>query len=222
MRPSLVLKCLAMVLWGFGSSCASAGPAPWASSDYVDLYFRVYNGQVPLPHLRDARQKTLFTHLIDPENLLYLQSAAVPQGEKQRQLEIILATLSALRSRYNGAIIVGEPLAQELALVQAYELQAMGSLAKLSPQDAKGDVSHPAWTTLIGGVIDDVENSKTYSPQQSAILADALARNYPAIAVALSAGDRSLVRAEALKLGDAGGNAVLKDARQQIRKSVLQ
>jgi hypothetical protein len=220
MRSSLVLKLLAMAMW-FASSCATAGTAPWASSDYVNLYFRIYNGQVPLPHLRDAKQKALFTHLIDPENLLHLQSAGVPQGEKQRQLEIILATLSALRSRYNGAISVGEPLAQELALVQAYELQAMGSLAKLSPQDAKGGVSHPAWTTLIGGVIDDVENRNTYSPQQSAIMAEALARNYPTIAVALSADDRSLVRAEALKLGDADDNAVLKDAREQIRRSVL-
>ena len=122
MRSPLVLKLLAMAMW-FASSCATAGTAPWASSDYVDLYFRIYNGQVPLPHLRDAKQKALFTHLIDPENLLHLQSAGVPQGEKQRQLEIIRASVSALRSRYNVTLSGRARMPRWLSLHKHVELR---------------------------------------------------------------------------------------------------
>ncbi len=216
MRPSLLLKLPIIALLIFASSIASADAAPWASNDYVDLYFRIYNGQVPLPHLRNEKQKALFAHLIDPENLASIESADVLENQKRQQLEIILATVSAFRSRYNSAIVVGEPLEQELALVQAYELQVLGSLAKISPQDANVDVAHPSWTTLIAGVIDGVENRKTFSATQSAIMADAITRNYPAIAVALSAGDRKLIRAEALKLGNAGDNQGLDEARHQL------
>jgi hypothetical protein len=216
MRPSLLLKLPIIALWIFASSVASAGAASWASNDYVDLYFRIYNGQVPLPHLRDAKQKVLFSHLVDPENLENLVSAPVSVAEKRQQLEIILASLSAYRSRYNYAIFVGEPLEQELALVQAYELQVLAAMAGLQPTSQHAAPSHPSWTTLIAGVIDGVENRKTFSATQSAIMADAITRNYPAIAVALSAGDRKLIRAEALKLGIAGGSEGLDEARHQL------
>ena len=222
MRPALVPGLLITAFWMYASATAWAGPVPWASNDYVDLYFRIYNGQVPLPHMRDAKQNALFNHLIAPENLASIAAAAVSDDEKRQQLEIILASLSAYRSRYNYAIFVGEPLQQELAMVQAYQLQVMGCLARLSPHGIKAGDSHPAWTTLIGGVIDAVENRTTYSPSQSFIMADAIVRNYPVIALALSAGDRNLVRAEVLKLDHAGDNADLEDARQQIRHSVLQ
>jgi hypothetical protein len=218
MRPSRFLKPLVTAICISASSGAGAGATPWAGSDYVNLYFRIYNGQVPLPHLRDEKQKALFNHLIDPENLASIQSAAVSDDTKRQQLEIILASLSAYRSRYNYAIFVGEPLAQELAMVQAYQLQVMGCMAKLSPPGTKTGISHPAWITLIGAVIDAVESQKTYSPTQSAIMAEAIAHNYPAIALALSSNERNIVFAEASRLDAAADNPFLNDALEQMKR----
>ena len=111
----------------------------WTSSDYVDLYFRHYNGRVPLPHLRDEAQKALFSHLIDPANIALIVEAPVSNDEKLRQLRIILAVLGAYRAAYNVAVIVGEPLAQELTLVQVHTLEvadAVAKLVRLSPAPA--------------------------------------------------------------------------------------
>ena len=111
---------------------------------------------------------------------------------------------------------MGEPLEQELALVQAYELQVLAAMAGLQPTGQHATPSHPSWTTLIAGVIDGIENRKTFSATQSAVMADAITRNYPAIAVALSAGDRKLIRAEALKMSKAGDSEGLDEARHQL------
>ena len=222
MRLSLLLKLLAAVIWVLASCQAQAGTKPWAGSDYVDLYFRIYNGQVPLPHLRDEKQKALFDHLIDSENLARIQSASVPAAEKLRQLEIIFATLGAYRAHYNYAVVVGEPLEQELAMIQAYQLQVLGSMAKLSPNSGLTGASHASWATLMSGVISSVANRKIYSPRQNAIMADAFARNYSAIAAALTSDERNLVRAEVSNLNDADDNAVRQHAREQIRHAVFQ
>jgi hypothetical protein len=220
MRASLFLK-LAIAIFWISAPCG-AGSMPWASNDYVDLYFRIYNGHVPLPHLREEKQKALFNHLIDPENLASIQSAAMSGDDKLRQLDIILATLGTYRARYDNAVFVGEPLEQELALVQAYELQVLGCMAGLLPSGAEASVSHPSWITLIGGVIASVANQTTYSPRQNALMAEAIVRNYPAIAAALSDGDRNLLRAAALKLDVADDNEIRRQARQQVRRTVFQ
>jgi hypothetical protein len=220
MRLSLFLKLGIAIFW-ISAPC-SAGSMPWASNDYVDLYFRIYNGHVPLPHLREEKQKALFNHLIDPENLVSIQSAAISGDDKLRQLDIILATLGTYRARYDNAVFVGEPLEQELALVQAYELQVLGCMAGLLPSGVEASVSRPSWITLIGGVIASVANQTTYSPRQNALMAEAIARNYPTIAAALSTGDRNLVRTEALKLDVGGDNEIRRQARQQVWRTVFQ
>ncbi len=219
MQLSLVLKLFVVVV---ASQSAWAGSMPWTSNDYVDLYFRIYNGHVPLPHLRAEKQKVLFNHLVDPQNLVRIQSAALSGDDKLRQLNIILATLGSYRARYNYAVFVGEPLEQELAMVQAYQLQVLSSMARLSSAISPTGASHPSWITMIGGVIDAVENRKTYSPAQSAMMADAMARNYPIIAAVLTHDERNLIRAEALKLDAADDNALRRHATEQIRRSVFQ
>lgn len=222
MRQSLLLKLFAAVIWVIASGHAWAGTVPWVGNDYLDLYFRIYNGQVPLPHLRDEKQKALFDHLIDSENLARIQSAPVSASEKLRQLEIIFATLGAYRAHYNYAVVVGEPLEQELAMIQAYQLQVLGSMAKLSPNAGETSASHASWATLVGGVIGSVANQKTYSPKQNAIMADAFAENYSAIAAALTSDERKLVRAEVANLDDTDDNAIRRHAREQIRRAVFQ
>ena len=169
---------------------AKADETRWTSRDYVDLYFRHYNGRVPLPHLRDEAQRALFNHLVDPANISRVEEAPVSNEEKLRQLRIILAVLGAYRAAYNVAVIVGEPLEQELTLVQVYTLEvadAVAKLVRLSPTDGG---SSTAWATLVAGVIESVGDSKVYSPAQRAIMANAVILHYPAIAAVLAEDER--------------------------------
>lgn len=191
----IVRLCLGLAL---ATAAAKADEAGWTSRDYVDLYFRHYNGRVPLPHLRDEAQKVLFNHLVDPANISRIETAPISNEERLRQLRIILAVLGAYRAAYNVAVIVGEPLQQELTLVQVHTLEvaeAVAKLVRLSPAD---EGSSTAWATLVEGVIESVGDSKVYSPAQSAIMADAVTLHYPAIAAVLAEDDRHRLD-EALK-----------------------
>ncbi len=64
-----VWLCLALTI-----TAAKAQDSQWTSRDYVDFYFRHYNGHVPLPHLRDETQKALFNHLVDPGNITRIEN----------------------------------------------------------------------------------------------------------------------------------------------------
>ena len=190
MPASLPVRLCLVFCIALAAAGTSAGESQWTSRDYVDLYFRHYNGRVPLPHLRDKVQKALFNHLIDPANIRRIETAAISNEEKLRQLRIILAVLGAYRAAYNVAVIVGEPLEQELTLVQVHTLEvaeAVAKLVRLSPAD---EGSSTAWATLVAGVIESVGDSKVYSPAQRAIMADAVTLHYPAIAAVLVEDER--------------------------------
>ncbi|MGB8313595.1 MAG: hypothetical protein WCE69_03830 [Aestuariivirga sp.] len=196
-----VRLCFALALV-FATGATRAAEAPWSSGDYVDLYFRHYNGHVPLPHLRDPVQKALFNHLIDPANIARIQEAPVTADEKLRQLRIILAVLGAYRAAYNVAVMVGEPLQQELTLVQVHALEVADAVARLM-QKSPGDAGSPtASATLIEGVIESVGDSATYSPAQRATMADAVTLHYPVIKAVLGPDERRNLRAQAMKLDD--------------------
>lgn len=220
MSASLPVRlCLGLFL-AFAATGASAGDAQWTSRDYVDLYFRHYNGHVPLPHQRDEKSKALFNHLINPANIARITEAPVPDNEKLRQLRIILAVLGAYRAAYNVAVIVGEPLAEELTLIQAYTLEAAGAVASLIRMSPDDGGSPTAWATLVEGVIESVGDSERYSPAQSAIMAEAIAMHYPAIAAALPEDERRRLRAQVLKLGDASNNAALHEALKRMKHAL--
>lgn len=179
-------------------TAARADSSQWTSRDYVDFYFRHYNGQVPLPHLRDAAQKVLFNHLIDPGNITRIEETPAPDGEELRQLRIILAILGSYRAAYNVAVIVGEPLQQELTLVQVHTLEVADAVAKLVRLSHADEGASTAWATLVEGVIESVGDSKRYSSIQRTIMADAVILHYPAISAVLSGNER-LRLDEALK-----------------------
>ncbi len=194
MRASwCVWLCLVLTM-----SAAGAEDRQWTSRDYVDFYFRHYNGQVPLPHLRDEKQKTLFNHLIDPGNITRIEQAPVSNDEKLRQLRIILAILGSYRAAYNVAVIVGEPLQQELTLVQVHALEVADAVAKLVRLSHADEGASTAWATLVEGVIESVSDSKRYSSIQRTMMADAVTLHYPAIAAVLSGDERRHLN-EALK-----------------------
>ena len=185
--------CLALTV-----TVARADGSKWTSRDYVDFYFRHYNGHVPLPHLRDAAQKALFNHLIDPGNITRIEEAPAPDGEKLRQLRIILAILGAYRAAYNVAVIASEPLQQELTLVQIHSLEVAAAVAKLVHLSNTDEGALTAWATLVEGVIESVGDSKRYSFIQRTVMADAVTLHYPAIAEVLSGTERHRLD-EALK-----------------------
>lgn len=182
MRTAFAVLSLALA-----TGIAAAGESQWTSRDYVDFYFRHYNGHVPLPHLRDETQKALFNHLTDPGNIARIQQAPISEGEKLRQLRIILAILGSYRAAYNVAVIVGEPLQQELTLVQVHTLEVAAAVAKLTKP---GDGAATAWATLVEGVMESVGDSKRYSSAQRTAMADAVTLHYPAIAAVLSGIER--------------------------------
>ena len=213
MRASwIVWLCLALII-----TAARAQDSQWTSRDYVDFYFRHYNGQVPLPHLRDETQKALFNHLIDPGNITRIEESPASDDEKLRQLRIILAVLGAYRAAYNVAVIVGEPLQQELTLVQVHSLEVAAAVARLMRTSPGSDSAATAWATLVEGVIISVGDQKLYSPAQSILMADALSLHYPAIAAVLPAEERLRLRAQALKLGNATDNEVLHEAVRRMK-----
>ena len=194
MRASgIIWLCLALTI-----TAARAEDSQWTSRDYVDLYFRHYNGHVPLPHLRDAAQKALFNHLIDPGNISRIEHAPISNDEKLRQLRIILAVLGSYRAAYNVAVIVGEPLQQELTLVQVHTLEVADAVAKLVRLSHADEGASTAWATLVEGVIESVGDSKRYSSIQRTVMADAVILHYPAIAAVLSGDERHRLD-EALK-----------------------
>ena len=208
MRASwIVWLCLALT-----ATAARADGSQWTSSDYVDFYFRHYNGHVPLPHLRDEKQKALFKHLIDPGNITRIEESPASDDEKLRQLRIILAILGSYRAAYNVAVIVGEPLQQELTLVQIHTLEVADAVAKLVRLSHADEGSSTAWATLVEGVIESVGDSKRYSSIQRAVMADAITLHYPAIAAVLQEDERLRLRVRALKLGNASGNEALHEA----------
>ena len=194
MRASgIVWLCFTLTL-----TAARAEDTQWTSRDYVDFYFRHYNGHVPLPHLRDEAQKALFNHLIDPGNITRIEQSSVSNDEKLRQLRIILAVLGSYRAAYNVAVIVGEPLQQELTLVQVHTLEVAAAVAKLVHLSHADEGASTAWATLVEGVIESVGDSERYSSLQRTLMADAVTLHYPAIAAVLSGDERHRLD-EALK-----------------------
>jgi hypothetical protein len=207
-----IFLCLALTI-----TAARAEESQWTSRDYVDFYFRHYNGHVPLPHLRDETQKALFNHLIDPGNITRIEESPVSDDEKLRQLRIILAILGSYRAAYNVAVLVGEPLQQELTLVQVHTLEVTAAVARLMRTSSGSDSAATAWATLVEGVIMSVGDRKLYTPAQSILMAEAITLHYPAIAAVLPADERLRLRAQALKLGDASDNEVLHEAVRRVK-----
>lgn len=215
MRTALIVR-LGLGL-ALATTVARADESPWTSRDYVDFYFRHYNGQLPLPHLRDETQKALFNHLIDPGNITRTEQAPVSNDEKLRQLRIILAVLGAYRAAYNVAVLVGEPLQQELTLVQVHTLEVAAAVARLMRTSPGSDGAAAAWATLVEGVIISVGDRNLYSPAQSILMADAITLHYPAIAAVLPQEERLRLRARALELADASNNEVLHEAVMRMK-----
>ncbi len=146
---------------------------------------------MPLPHLRDEAQKALFNHLIDPGNITRIEQASVSNDEKLRQLRIILAMLGSYRAAYNVAVIVGEPLQQELTLVQVHTLEVADAVATSwcachTPMKAPRPPG-PRWLRVL---LNRLATASAIHPSSAPLMADAVTLHYPAIAAVLSGNER--------------------------------
>ncbi len=116
--------------------------------------------------------------------------SALPLEEKQRQIGLILATMGEIRSSYSYAVLVGEPLAEELSRIQAFTLLVLDEAARLSAGSSIDRHSVSAWKTTLDGVVASLSDRQVYSKAQIARLAAALAAHYPAIGGTFSADER--------------------------------
>ena len=183
---------LAAILGGMlVSTPAIAGeppyPAPdktWNEHDYVSFYFTHFNGNLALPHLRNEASRAVFDRLVAGDNIARLARADVPAEEKLADMRLLLSALGEIRASYNSAVIVGEPLAEELTRVQIFTLAALDdavALSKLAAHSPSG-----AWTTTFFGVVTSLSEQQTYSASERLAMSDAVARHYPGLRQLLS------------------------------------
>jgi hypothetical protein len=161
--------------------------APWTKSDYVRFYFTHYNGNRALPHLRSEEGRRLVARLVDRGNVERILETPSGAFEKQQQLSLILTTMGEVRAAYNTSVIVGEPLSEELTRVQVFNLYLLDAASKLAaePQPLA------AWKTTLLGVARSLSEANIYTPAQRAVLAEAIAVHYPALARLLSPRERA-------------------------------
>jgi len=167
--------------------------AAWSERHYSDFYFVHFNTHLALPHLRNPESRALFERLTDRANIERILADDAARLEKQRRLQLILATMGNVRGAYNLAVIIGEPLEEELTRVQVFHLYLVGVVADFEDgiATARGG---PAMKTAWLGVVRSLGESDIYSPAQIAALSDAAARRYPSLRDLFTARERTLLR----------------------------
>jgi hypothetical protein len=162
---------------------------PWAAAEYVNFFFGHYNGNQALPHLREAGPKAVFEHLVDWGNVDRLVAADVSAPEKLRQLGLIISVLGEARGAYNTAVIVGEPLAEELTRIQLFTLHAISAARVVSRHAPEWPEPVDAWKTSLLGVAQSLGEVRVYSAFQRQSLAAGLASAIPALGSLLTPQD---------------------------------
>jgi hypothetical protein len=190
------LSALAIIVGGMlATAPAKAGEPPypaadrtWSEHDYVSFYFTHFNGNLALPHLRDETNKAIFDRLVAGDNIARLARANAPPEEKLADMRLLLSALGEIRASYNSAVIVGEPLAEELTRVQIFTLAALDDAVALSKLAARSPSR--AWTTTFFGVVTSLSEQQTYSASERLAMSDAIARHFPELRVLLSEHER--------------------------------
>ena len=181
---------------------AIAGPAPrypspatvWSGRQYTDFYFVHFNTHLALPHLRTPESRALFERMTSRGNIERILSAPASRQDKQRELAVILSAMGGIRASYNLAVIIGEPLQEELTRVQVFHLYLIGVVAELAGADIAAVNGSPAMKTAWLGVLQSLSEEDVYSPAQIAALSDAAARRYPVLNGLFIESERILLR----------------------------
>jgi hypothetical protein len=219
-----VLALLAVVLATTAAAQTSVYPSPntaWTERQYTDFYFAHYNGRRALPHLREPEPARLFNRLVDPANIAAIAAAHDDAAPRRLALDQVLASIGAIRSSYLYAARVGEPLAEELARVQVFQLELVAAIldAGASPDLTR---THPAWRTAFLGAAASLDENDLYTDEQALILAQAIATHFKEIAPVLLPEDRENLAKRFLKRADSARSAALRTALAQLSGLVRQ
>jgi hypothetical protein len=172
-------------------------PSPatfWDARQYTDFYFVHFNTHLALPHLRNPESRALFERVIDPDNVERILATAVSRQDKQRQLAMILSAVGGIRASYNLAVVIGEPLQEELTRVQVFHLYLIGIMSELADTPIARANGASAMKTAWLGVMQSLSQGGIYSSAQIAALSDAASRRYPALSELFSDEDRTRLR----------------------------
>jgi hypothetical protein len=164
-----------------GEASFPAPDQPWTSRDYVDFYFAHHALHLALPHLRGPEQARLFSRLTARENIERLTGSSAPLERKLTDLNMVLAAMGSVRAAYAYALLVGEPVAQELTEVRRFLIFLLDRAGALAAQ-AEAEAS-PAWKTSYVDVVASLSERETLSrAQRLSVLRSLLeARQLPAL-----------------------------------------
>jgi hypothetical protein len=207
---AIISFCFALFAAAGAEAGAPSPGSPWTKREYVDFYFSHYNGNLALPHLREPAAKAVFERIVNPENVLRILASAESIDEKQRQITTVLSVIGEIRAAYGYAVLVGEPLQEELTRVQAFTLDVLDSAIRI---DARRD---DAWRTTFFGIVESLSERSRYSSRQIATLATALAAHYPAIGRILADADRRDFRNRVGRLAAIEGDPTVRTAYTQL------
>ncbi|HUR43863.1 MAG TPA: hypothetical protein VMZ01_07170 [Aestuariivirga sp.] len=166
----------------------------WGGRQYTDFYFVHFNTHLALPHLRNPENRALFERLVGRNNIERILTASGSRRDKQRELAMILSAMGGIRASYNLAVIIGEPLQEELTRVQVFHLYLIGAVADLADEDIAEKNCASAMKTAWLGVVQSLSEANVYSPTQITQLSDAAARRYPILSPLFPASERAHLR----------------------------
>jgi hypothetical protein len=211
---------LCLAVWA--SPAAQAGAPspinPWTKREYVDFYFSHFNGNLALPHLREPQSKAMFERIVDPKNVLLITDSPKSMQEKQREIILVLSIMGEIRAAYAYAVLVGEPLQEELTRVRTFTLYVLDTAIWLSGGDINPQRKDALRTTFLG-VADALSERTLYSGRQIADLSSALAEHYPTISQVLADADRRDFRERIKRLKKAEQDPAVEAAYAQLLRT---
>jgi hypothetical protein len=223
--PILALAAASFLVLSPGSAAEAPAsyPSPfgsWSKQQYSSFYFTHFSTRLALPHLRTPESRLLFRKLIDRANIEPILSSGASAEERQRDLRMILAIMGALRSSYNLATLGGEPLQEELAEVQAFNLYLAGAIADLTGGKPIDPSCSTAIKTTYLGVVTSLSESRIYSAAQRRMLTDALAKRFPLLSELFSEPERRQLIHEAAALRDQAEDIELRLALSRLASTI--
>jgi len=192
-------------------------PSPnhvWTARDYTQFYFVHFDGNQALPHLRTPAAARVFERLVDRRNIRAVIERSGPDDAKVRELWGILATLGAIRARYNLSVIIGEPLAEELTRVQVFMLYVLEEAVRLSEEAMRSP--SVAWKTCVLGVVQSLAEKEKHSSAQRGAMAAALNGHFHALRLLLTGRDLQGFRAQVETLAAGESNAELRQSFRHL------
>lgn len=174
----------------------------WTAEQYTAFNFTHYNTNLALPHLRTSESRALFERLVSRDNVEAIVAGLASHDAKMNELGMIIAAMGGVRASYNYAVIVGEPLQEELTQVQAFNLYLLGTYADLAGGDISTAPSSSAMKTAFIGVVQSMSEESNYSAAQITTLSDALARRYVVLSALFNEPERQNLERQVSTLRD--------------------